>query len=206
MAGDSFPSTKSELRGRFKAARSSIPLLERLSASESAASHLVVVDAFLAARTIALYAAVRDEADPLAIEHAALARGAIVVYPRVVGSTLEFCAARRSDLQATRVHNVWLPEPKEDVCPVSLDSIDLFVVPGVAFSRRGERLGYGAGYYDRALRSARATRKGGAGVSADNGFLLALGFAFKCQVVDTLPFEEHDQRVDATVTEEGWVP
>jgi 5-formyltetrahydrofolate cyclo-ligase len=70
---------------------------------------------------------------------------------------------------------------------VALDAIDCFVVPGVAFSEEGHRLGRGGGYYDATLGlAARAAR---------------VGLAFDAQIVPTLPAEPHDAAMDAVVSE-----
>ena len=70
---------------------------------------------------------------------------------------------------------------------------DVVLVPLLAFTRRGDRLGYGGGYYDATL----------AGLRADNPDLLALGIAHGGQAVRVLPSEPHDQRLDAVLTENG---
>jgi 5-formyltetrahydrofolate cyclo-ligase len=68
---------------------------------------------------------------------------------------------------------------------------DLILVPLVAFDRRGHRLGYGRGYYDRAIAAARA-----------NGRRVPLvGLAFAVQEVELIPAEPHDVRLDWVVTE-----
>lgn len=83
-------------------------------------------------------------------------------------------------------------EPKPARCPsVEPESIDFALVPGVAFDPRGERLGYGGGYYDRLLASCRLSRP-----------LLVAG-AFELQMVEKVPLEGHDVLVDLVVTEGG---
>ena len=71
---------------------------------------------------------------------------------------------------------------------------DLVVAPLLAFDRAGRRLGQGAGHYDRALENLRAAR---------TVFVLGLGFA--AQEVAELPDEAHDQRLDAILTETGYI-
>jgi 5-formyltetrahydrofolate cyclo-ligase len=71
---------------------------------------------------------------------------------------------------------------------------DVLIVPLLAFDRRGYRLGYGGGFYDRTLESLRARRP-----------RLALGFAFAAQEVATVPVEPVDQPLDAILTERGLV-
>lgn len=73
---------------------------------------------------------------------------------------------------------------------VQLEPSDLVIVPGVAFDRQGDRLGQGAGYYDRLLRNAPP------GVAF-------IGIAFECQLVDAIPVLPHDVRMHKVVTEKA---
>ena len=68
------------------------------------------------------------------------------------------------------------------------EDVDLVIVPGLAFDERGGRLGRGAGFYDRVLGGLRP-----------GAWKIAV--AFECQIVESVPMEEHDQRVHAIVTE-----
>lgn len=79
-----------------------------------------------------------------------------------------------------------IPEPRNRL-PVEVESADLILVPGVAFDRRGARLGYGGGYYDRLLEFAPGP--------------VRAGLAFGVQLIDAVPTAPHDQRVDIVVTE-----
>ncbi|RHW38505.1 5-formyltetrahydrofolate cyclo-ligase [Lysinibacillus yapensis] len=80
-----------------------------------------------------------------------------------------------------------LKEPKTDCTVlVSPDEIDCMVVPGIVFDKKGYRIGYGGGYYDRYL-------------VRFNGKLISL--AFSIQVVESVPVEPHDQPVDLILTE-----
>jgi 5-formyltetrahydrofolate cyclo-ligase len=67
--------------------------------------------------------------------------------------------------------------------------LSLLVVPGVAFDRRGYRLGFGGGFYDRLLSTGRRS---------------SVGLAYACQIHDALPAGDHDRGVDIVVTETGW--
>jgi 5-formyltetrahydrofolate cyclo-ligase len=69
---------------------------------------------------------------------------------------------------------------------------EVLIVPMLAWDRRGYRLGYGGGFYDRTLEGLRA-----------RGPVLAVGFAFAAQEVDAVPVDAFDQRLDAVVTEKG---
>ena len=82
-------------------------------------------------------------------------------------------------------------EPKKSLCPpVAKESIDLVVVPAVAFDRRGYRVGYGGGYYDRFLAGMDVPR---------------IGLAFSCQIVAEVPVDTHDLAVQGIVTEQEYL-
>jgi 5-formyltetrahydrofolate cyclo-ligase len=189
--------TKAELRTHFLEARSRLSPTERMEKSRLASLALAASETFANAKRVALYAAIRAEADPVDLEALALARGAEVTYPRVVADGLELRLARRGELRPAGPYAI--PEPSEDQPTAAITSIDLFVVPGVAFSRTGDRLGYGKGYYDRLLRFVRANSEG------RQRQALAIGFAFACQVSATLPRSVNDEPVDGIATEEGLV-
>ena len=70
----------------------------------------------------------------------------------------------------------------------------MLIVPLLAFDRRGYRLGYGGGFYDRTLERLRARHA-----------VLAVGFAFAAQEVAEVPTEPTDQKLDAIVTEDGLI-
>lgn len=72
---------------------------------------------------------------------------------------------------------------------VNVESLDLIMVPGVAFDRRGARMGHGKGYYDKLLQHAR-----------NNTPLIAL--AFECQLFDEIPVADHDIFMDKLITED----
>ena len=83
------------------------------------------------------------------------------------------------------------PEPTADD-PIDPSAVDVVVVPGLAFTAGGQRLGQGGGWYDRFLARTRAD-------------CLKIGVGFEVQVVDELPTEAHDVTLDLVVTEAGVV-
>jgi len=82
-------------------------------------------------------------------------------------------------------HRFGMLEPTPDVPKVDPESIDLVLVPGVAFDWRGGRIGFGGGYYDRFLPTTPALR---------------VGITYECCLIDELPCEEYDQRMDWVMT------
>ena len=79
-----------------------------------------------------------------------------------------------------------IPEPAPHTAAVPPEDIDLLIVPGVAFTLQGDRMGYGGGYYDRFI--PRCTRA------------RVLALAFQEQIYDELPTEEHDLRIPLIIT------
>lgn len=124
------------------------------------------------------------DADPLMIRLAAA--GARLALPVMQGEGQPLCFRRWEEGQALErgPHNVHEPgKTAEEVVP------DLVLVPLVAIDRRGVRMGYGKGYYDRTLEGLRA-----------RGKVRAVGLAFDEQIVDVVPEDPHDQRLDALLT------
>ncbi|MDO4551349.1 MAG: 5-formyltetrahydrofolate cyclo-ligase [Planctomycetia bacterium] len=73
---------------------------------------------------------------------------------------------------------------------VSISAVDLILLPGIAFDKKGGRLGQGKAFYDRLLSKISPQTK-------------TVGLAFSCQMVPSVPCAEHDRPVDAVITEEG---
>lgn len=155
---------------------------QRLRASAAIFSAVERLPEFRAARTVAVFAALPDEpaTDEVLARWASTRR---VVLPRVEGDAMRFYACRPDAL----VFGAFgILEPLgERPCPAG--EIDLVVCPGVAFTADGRRLGRGRGYYDRYL-----------GDPAFRGF--RVGVCYAHQLVDDLPVEPHDVRMDRVIT------
>ncbi len=183
----SLAAEKQELRRRLRAAREALPRETVEARSSDAAARLLALD-LRGVRTIALYAGRRGELDPSVAAPALRARGLHTVYPRVTGEkTLSFHVADETALAAAPFD---LLEPAASAAPSP--SIDAFVVPGVAYTEAGERLGQGAGYYDATLSASPSA--------------LRIGYAHDEQLVPSLPTDAHDQRVDIVVTPTRHIP
>jgi 5-formyltetrahydrofolate cyclo-ligase len=140
------------------------------------------------ARTVALYAPIRGEVPTRDILIAALQDEKIVCYPlsHVHGRILAFRAIKsEAELEPGRLG---VREPTNSADLIAVDQIDLFVVPGLGFTRDGKRLGRGGGYYDATLKAASARSR-------------RVGLAFGDQIVDTLPTTNDDVDMDLVVTE-----
>jgi 5-formyltetrahydrofolate cyclo-ligase len=176
--------SKEDLRTRMRALRS-----ELAKAAPDAAERLTLP---LKPRIVAGYRPFRDEIDPLPLMLKLAAGGARlalpVTPPRGLASPLTFRAWNPGEALAAGGFGVHEPTGGEAVTP------DLILVPLLAFDRRGHRLGYGQGHFDRTLAGLRA-----------GGPVTAVGLAFAEQEVAELPDEPHDQALDAILTEKEYI-
>ena len=133
----------------------------------------------------------RDEPDTLTLLEVLAKEGFATALPLVArrGSSLIFRSWRPGE--AKRAGSMSIREPLEDA---SVVDPDLLFVPLACFDRRGHRLGYGAGYYDLTLARLRATKP-----------IHAVGVAYGVCEVPAVPYEAHDQTLDAVVTEQETV-
>jgi 5-formyltetrahydrofolate cyclo-ligase len=129
----------------------------------------------------------RGEPDTLPLLTTLADEGFATALPAVVGrgSPLTFRLWRPGE--PTRAGAMSIREPLEEAPVVDPD---LLFVPLACFDRRGHRIGYGAGYYDRTLTNLRAIKP-----------VHAVGVAYGVCEVDAVPYETHDQSLDAVVTD-----
>lgn len=178
------------LRAGILARRLALDPGEVARLSERIRVHLVGMAPYRECRTLLGYVSFRQEVDTLPLLREALEGGKRLVLPRVNRRERTLELYRVTDLVDLQPGYQGILEPDPRRCSrVDPDEIELVLVPGVAFDRRGYRLGYGGGYYDRLL--------------TDIPRALKAGLAFSLQVVEFLPIFPHDQPVDLLVTEEG---
>lgn len=150
-----------------------------------AAGHLSEVLAGYRGVPVAGYLPIRTEIDPLPAMAEAAAHGPVgVPVIRAAGQPLVFSQWEPDCALIDGPFGACIPAEERLVLP------EVLIVPLVAFSRDGGRLGYGGGFYDRTLEALRRERP-----------TLALGFAFAAQEEDALPLEPTDQPLDLIVTE-----
>lgn len=175
---------KSALRATARARRRALTTAQRRRRSLAAAANLLGLEEVRAASAVGLYAPLADEVDPQPAATALRELGVAVVLPRVTGDHLELVEV--DDLRDLRPGFRGVLEPQG---AAGRPEVEVLVVPGLAFDRRGGRLGQGGGHYDRLLADLPAAT-------------LRVGLSFACQVVDEVPREPHDEPIDVLVTEE----
>ncbi len=187
MQIESVKDEKALLRKRYSALRSSKSAAERKRVDALIAEALFSLDEYKNAEIIFLYASKGSEVDTFGIINRALADKKSVALPRCSGdSKMDFYyISSQNDLE---IGAFGIYEPKAAARPARPQDGKLCIVPGLLFGRDGSRLGYGGGYYDRFLPRFKGTAAGLCGLD----FLL-----------DSLPCEATDQRVDMVITENG---
>jgi len=139
------------------------------------------------ARVIFIFVSFRSEVDTQRIIRKALEDGKVVGVPRVLSEKEGIKVFRIYSMSDLEAGYFGVLEPKEGSTEIPSEDIDLIVMPGAAFDRDGGRIGYGGGFYDRYL--AEAGRAAG-----------KIALAYRFQVLDKVPMDENDMRVDSIIT------
>jgi len=193
------PETRAARR-RLRALRLALPTPVRAAAERAIADALRRMGAFRRGRRIAIYLAMPGEVDPATILRDARRAGCEIFVPQVASrrrGRMNFVPLRPDTLLRPNAYGIAEPVARagEQVRPLELD---LVLMPVVGFDRDGNRLGMGAGYYDRALKhrrdAARHWRRP-----------RLVGLAFACQEVESIVRSPWDVTLDAVVTERGVV-
>ncbi len=142
------------------------------------------IQAFYHARTIGVYYPIGSEIPTQDIIWDLLRLGRDVFLPRVVGDKIEFCQIQ--GFSSLEIGSFDIMEPKKS-CPVNND-LDVILVPAVAVSPSGARLGYGHGFYDRFL--------------AENK-TVSIVLTLEKQIIKNIPNSDHDILIDWIVTEDN---
>lgn len=143
---------------------------------------------YAGARALLLYSSFSNEVLTDEVFERAVRDNKEAAYPRVLrGGGRHLAFFKVKSLKELAPGSYDIPEPAEREERAFAGSFDLVVVPGVAFDEKGGRLGYGKGYYDRALSGVRCP-------------IVALAYDFQV-LKEEIPVEPHDVRVSAIVTE-----
>ena len=185
---------KSDVRREMRARRRAVSAEERAEASAAICAKLaaradvgVLLDPLETNSPVAVYLASRDEIDLAPYIGDLLRNGHRVVTPRWNGETYELAVLKGLDERHLRLGPMSILEPV-DAEIVQPQEVFVWIVPGLAFTRDGRRLGYGGGWYDRLLAAAPKNA-------------VKLGVAYSFQIVEYLPVEPHDIPLTAVVDE-----
>lgn len=176
---------KTSLRKQMKQLRAALSSQERQEEELACRKHLRKSEIYQQSRWIYPYLSYNHEMDTLFLLSLLWKDGKRVAVPKVVGREMQFWEIGSLEDCAPGAYGIL--EPKECRCPV--EEPGLMLLPGLAFDRKGGRLGYGGGFYDRYLR--------------DHDEILTVVLAYECQIISAVPAEGHDRKVDYLLTREG---
>lgn len=168
----------------------------RRSMAQSAVSELSSIiqcriinsQAFKRSSVVMAYMPIHNEVRTDTLLKTAMDSNKTILLPRVRGSLNMEAAPIKGLDRDIHTGTFGIREPDSSIPAMDPEIIDLVILPGIAFNRKGFRIGFGRGYYDRFIPSLRK-----------DCILLAPAYGF--QVIDHIPSDEYDQPVDMIVTE-----
>ena len=179
---------KKQMREMVLARRDAMSSAARTAASHAIVEKVCALPNYQEANVVLIYMGFGSEIETQRLFERILADAKMAVLPRVdrASQSLILHAVRHiSELET----NKWgIREPRADAPSLPIDAIEFMLMPGVAFDRSGNRLGYGRGYYDKLL-------------SAASPALARVTAGFACQIVDAVPVGPNDQKIDMIITE-----
>lgn len=180
---------KTEIRAQAHANRREQENKDELS--RAICERFVALPEYASAKTVMYYVDVRTEVRTRQYLPTALAGDKRIVVPYCVDDILQLFLLESMDELETGMYKILEPRAELRGLPekqVSVEELDLVMVPGVAFDRQGGRTGHGKGYYDKLLETARADTP-------------LIGIAFECQLFPEIPMQSHDIFMDKVITE-----
>lgn len=173
---------KAALRRAIREKKRAMTEEEIVSRSEKLGELLARSEAYQAAKTVYGYLPYNQEVRTVPMLEQALRDGKKVAVPKIYGDTMKFLYL--DDLSKVEKNEMGIPEPIADE-PVAEDKTALVLMPGLAFTKQGDRMGYGGGFYDRFL--------------AEEPDHPTLALCYEFQIVESLPTEEFDIPVDTVL-------
>ena len=182
---------KGTIRKEMLARRNAMTSAEAESKSKAIAATLMKIKEYKEVGTVLFYSAKGNEVKTENLIRAAIKEGKRVLLPVTNIEKKEIIVAEIKDYGSELLEGAFgILEPKRKIT-VDEKAIDVVIVPGVAFDLTCHRLGYGHGFYDKLLHR----------LAAENPSMVTIGLSYDFQVVEKLPAEGHDHKLDKIVTE-----
>ncbi len=180
-------SQKLEMREKYLAVRDAFPQEQKAAFDKKIFDRLTASITYRHSTDVLLYASVRNEVDTLPIFNAALKDGKRVAYPCCNSdNTMTFRYITDMAQMTERTFGILEPSPECEECRPS--NFSLLIVPGLVFDKKGFRIGYGKGFYDRYL-------------STFDG--VSIGLVYSKLLLPEVPKGRYDRHVDVIISEKG---
>lgn len=179
---------KSKFREEAIAARNSLKPEEKEAMDESIRLKLSELEEYKDADTVLCYASYHSEVSTFSIMKMAIEDGKALYCPRVVGKNMVFLRIYAVEELQPGYNGIMEPLFSDAYTPSVGGKKSLFIMPGVAYDRTKNRIGYGGGFYDRFL-----------GIHEE--FLHTVALGYSCQVYDEIPSKSYDIKPHYIVTD-----
>lgn len=180
--------TKEQIRTEMKNLRGQLNHEECLAMSEKIQEKLLNSEAYQNCLHLFTFLSFQSEIETRGIIRIALQERKRVYVPRVQHKSMEFYEIQNLNSLIKSKFGIEEPIPNKDTLFQGSDGEKLMILPGLAFDYYGNRIGYGAGYYDRYLRAH------------DREHMLKVAVAYDLQLFDELPSDEFDVKADYIIT------
>ena len=185
---DQLRAEKKQMRSAVLARRDAMSPSERAVASRAIVDKLCTLASYQSANVVLIYMTFGSEIDTKPFFERIVTDGKVVVLPRVDKTSQALLLHSVESVTELQSNGWGIFEPATAAPMVALKEVGFALLPGVAFDRTGNRLGYGRGYYDKLL--SRADPK-----------LARVAAAYACQIVEKVPAGPCDQIIDTLITE-----
>ncbi len=181
---------KKELRAQFREKRRELPPPEKAARDSAICKNAINMASFRFAEYVLLYAPTKYEIDVMPIAEAAFAKGKRVLFPRcdVESHTMKYHFVSSLSELAPDAYGILAPPASAPVYDMEDKATAVCFVPGLIYDRRGYRIGYGGGYYDRFLMHFKGCKA---------------GVVYSDFIVPDVPKGHFDYKVDIMLTEKN---
>ena len=179
---------KNRFRRELKDRRSGLLKSEVLNKSNQIKERLFSLKEFKQAHVVLFYISYDNEVYTHDMIKESISKGKRIVVPISDKENRRLILSEFDEWNNLEPGSHGILEPRKDkIKEISVDKVDLIIVPGVGFDEKGHRIGHGKGYYDNLLRNSTKA--------------LHIGLAFEFQIIDHVPTEKHDVTLDRIITE-----
>ncbi|MBV7274573.1 5-formyltetrahydrofolate cyclo-ligase [Clostridium sp. PL3] len=180
--------SKKDIRKSIKSKRAALTNDEREKLNKALYEKTINSEYYKNANTIFAFVSYDTEVDTHSIIKKALEDGKTVCVPKTISMEEGMLAIKLNSFNDMAEGNYGILEPKLTTPKIEENLIDLAFIPGLAFDKRGGRVGYGGGFYDRFMNNMRKEAK-------------KIGLAYSFQILDEVPMEKHDLFIDGIITD-----
>ncbi len=172
---------KKELREKFLKIRKSLNAIDRVKSNKEIIKKLINLSEYKECKLLLSYVSTSEEVDTIKLIETSLQQGKEVAVPRCEGEVISFYYIK--SLKELKEGNFRILEPRNNNRVTNFEK-SICIVPGICFDKKGDRIGYGKGYYDRFLSNYKGTK---------------IGLTYKECICDNIDIDKYDINVDKVI-------